>query len=199
VAQHTFLGVEGSVHRDRSSGAVAVNGFYVHPVTGLLCYAPIPDSDFAVGRSLKLKPLFARSASTHRTLRTSGVTVWTACAFGSAGTAAGSFTPTATCPNNSFASSPGAMGARCQSTARPGTNASQQNRRARRKSGKRDESWNAFLWLGHADSVRLKRARSVDIDHQKSWRCYGSNPITALLPTVGNSIGTGNTCVNALP
>lgn len=82
VAQHTFLGAEGSVHRDRSSGAVAVSGFYVHPVTGLLCYAPDPRFGFRGGPFLKAQAALralgvdASNAADIWRYRLDGLRVW---------------------------------------------------------------------------------------------------------------------------
>jgi len=42
VAHHTFLGVDGRVFEGGRTGPVPVSGLYVHPSTGLLCYAPEP-------------------------------------------------------------------------------------------------------------------------------------------------------------
>jgi hypothetical protein len=82
VAQHTFLGAEGSVHHDRSSGAVAVSGLYVHPVTGLLCYAPDPRFGFRGGPFLKARAALralgvdASNAADIRRYRVDGLRVW---------------------------------------------------------------------------------------------------------------------------
>ena len=42
VAHHTFLGADGRVFDGGHWGPVPVGGLFVHPRTGLLCYAPEP-------------------------------------------------------------------------------------------------------------------------------------------------------------
>lgn len=42
VASHTFLAADGRLFEAGRSGPVPVGGLYVHPTTGLLCYAPEP-------------------------------------------------------------------------------------------------------------------------------------------------------------
>ena len=39
VTQHACIGTDGCVYDRRGSGPVRVSGLYVHPTTGLLCYA----------------------------------------------------------------------------------------------------------------------------------------------------------------
>jgi hypothetical protein len=128
VEQHARLGADGSVYHDRWSGAVAVSGLYVHPVTRLLCYAPYPNSPFRGGPFLKARAALralsvdASSVADIRRYRVDGLRVWER-----------------------------RMAARCRSTARPGTSVWLQNRRARRKSEKRAESWSVIRWPGASE------------------------------------------------
>ena len=82
VEQNARLGANGSVYHDRWSGAVAVSGLYVHPVTRLLCYAPDPRSRFRGGPFLKARAALraldigASSVADIRRYRVDGLRVW---------------------------------------------------------------------------------------------------------------------------
>ncbi len=82
VTRHTCLDADGGVYDNRWSGPIPVSGLYVHPITGLLCYARESWRSFRGGPFLKAQAalrafgLGASTASDIRRYRVDGVRVW---------------------------------------------------------------------------------------------------------------------------